>query len=43
MNEKEAKQIVENIMHADKVIHTQQLDQTWKPPSDPIFRQMTQS
>lgn len=40
MNEKEAKEIVEKIMNADKVIHTQQLDITWKPPSDPIFKQM---
>lgn len=43
MNEKEAKAIVEKIMHADKVIHTQQLDIPWKPPNDPIFRQMSQS
>jgi dynein regulatory complex protein 1 len=38
MNEKEAKEIVEKIINADKVIHTQQLDIQWKPPSDPIFR-----
>ena len=43
MNEKEAKAIVEKIMHADKVIHQQQLDITWKPPSDPIFRAMSQA
>lgn len=42
MNEKEAKEIVEKIMNADKVIHTQQLDIQWKPPSDPIFKQMGQ-
>lgn len=43
MNEKEAKEIVEKIINADKVIHTQQLDIQWKPPSDPIFRQMSLS
>lgn len=43
MNEKEAKAIVEKIIHADKVIHTQQLDIPWKPPADPYFKQMTQS
>lgn len=43
MNEKEAKAMVEKIIHADKVIHTQQLDIPWQPPTDPYFRQMTQS
>ncbi len=43
MNEKEARAIVEKIMHADKVIHTQQLDIPWKPPADQIFRKMTLS
>lgn len=43
MNEKEAKAIVQKIMHADKVIHMQQLDVAWQPPRDPIFRQMSAS
>jgi hypothetical protein len=38
MNKVEAISIVEKIMHADKVIHQQQLDMPWKPPTDPIFR-----
>jgi dynein regulatry complex protein 1 len=43
MNEKEAIEIVEKIMHADKVIFTQQLDLPWKPPTDPVFRNLTLS
>ncbi len=42
MNEKEAKAIVEKIIHADKVIHAQQLDIQWRPPTDMIFSQMSQ-
>lgn len=42
MNEKEAKAIVEKIIHADKVIHAQQLDIQWRPPTDMIFSQMIQ-
>lgn len=37
MNEQEAKTLVEKIMHADKVIHLQQLSIPWKPPSDAFF------
>lgn len=37
MNESEAKALVEKIMHADKVIHMQQLNITWRPPADPFF------
>jgi dynein regulatory complex protein 1 len=37
MNEQEAKAIVEKIIQADKVVHSQQLNIEWKPPSDPIF------
>jgi len=39
MNEQEAKAIVEKIIQADKVIHSQQLNIEWKPPTDPIFAQ----
>jgi len=38
MNHDEALNIVGKIMLADKVIHTQQLDVPWVPPSDPIFK-----
>jgi dynein regulatory complex protein 1 len=41
MNEREAKAIVEKIIHADKVIHTQQLDIPWQPPKDPVFRALS--
>ena len=37
MNEAEAKALVEKIMHADKVIHMQQLNIPWKPPTDNFF------
>lgn len=37
MNEKEAQELVEKIMHCDEVIHLQQLSVPWKRPSDPIF------
>jgi len=40
MNEKEAKAIVEKIIAADKVIHTQQLDIPWTPPTDDVFKKM---
>lgn len=43
MNEKEAKAIVEKIIQADKVIHTQQLDIPWVPPQDDYFKKMLQS
>lgn len=43
MNEKEAKAIVEKIIAADKVIHTQQLDIPWQPPTDDYFKKMLQS
>lgn len=37
MNSAEALALAEKIMHSDKVIHIQQLNIPWKPPSDPIF------
>jgi len=37
MNEQEAQALVEKIMHADKVIHEQQLSIPWKPPQSAIF------
>ena len=37
MNEVEAKALVEKIMHSDKVIHMQQLNISWKPPTDNFF------
>jgi len=37
MNEQEAKTLVEKIMHADKVIHFQQLNVPWRPPGDNFF------
>lgn len=43
MNDQEAKNLVEKIMHADKVIHLQQLSVPWKPPSDPIFSFLSES
>jgi len=39
MNEQEAKAIVEKIIQADKVVHSQQLNIEWKAPTDPIFAQ----
>jgi len=42
MNLAEAKAIVQKIMHADQVIHQQQLDIPWKPPSDAIFKAKSQ-
>lgn len=37
MNEKEAQELVEKIMHCDEVIHLQQLSVPWKRPTDQIF------
>lgn len=37
MNSAEALALAEKIMHADKVIHIQQLNIPWKAPNDPIF------
>lgn len=37
MNEKEAQELVEKIMHCDEVIHLQQLSVPWKRPTDGIF------
>lgn len=37
MNEMEAKELVKKIMHCDQVIHEQQLNVGWKPPSDKFF------
>lgn len=37
MNDREARTLVEKIMHADKVIHLQQLSVNWEPPRDQFF------
>jgi hypothetical protein len=37
MNEKEAQELVEKIMHCDEVIHLQQLSVPWKKPTEAIF------
>lgn len=37
MNELEANNLVEKIMHADKMIHLQQLSIKWEPPKDRFF------
>lgn len=37
MSESEARALVEKVMHADKVIHMQQLNIPWRPPSDVFF------
>lgn len=43
MNDQEARNLAEKIMHADKVIHLQQLSIAWKPPSDPFFSFLSES
>lgn len=43
MNDAEARSLAEKIMHADKVIHLQQLSIPWKPPSDPFFAFLSES
>jgi len=43
MNDQEARNLAEKIMHADKVIHLQQLSIAWKPPSDPFFAFLSES
>ena len=42
MNNAEATALAEKIMHADKVIHLQQLSIAWKAPSDAIFEFLKQ-
>ena len=42
MNNAEATALAEKIMHADKVIHLQQLSIAWRPPSDAIFEFLKQ-
>lgn len=37
MNEAEAKELVMKIVHCDQVIHEQQLNVPWKPPTDKAF------
>jgi hypothetical protein len=34
MNKAEAEEIAKKIMHCDQVIHEQQLNVPWKPPTD---------
>jgi hypothetical protein len=43
MNDQEARNLVEKIMHADKVIHLQQLSIKWNPPRDPFFSFLSES
>ena len=43
MNDNEARNLVEKIMHADKVIHLQQLSIKWEPPKDPFFSFLSES
>ena len=43
MNDQEARNLVEKIMHADKVIHLQQLSIKWEPPRDPFFAFLSES
>jgi len=43
MNDQEARNLVEKIMHADKVIHLQQLSIKWEPPRDPFFSFLSES
>ena len=43
MNDQEARNLVEKIMHADKVIHLQQLSIKWDPPRDPFFAFLSES
>lgn len=37
MNDMEARSLVEKIMHADRVIHVQQLQVNWEPPKGQFF------
>ena len=37
MNDMEARSLVEKIMHADRVIHIQQLQVNWEPPKGNFF------
>ena len=43
MNDREARALVEKIMHADKVIHLQQLSIKWEPPRDQFFAFLSES
>lgn len=43
MNDQEARNLVDKIMHADKVIHLQQLSIKWEPPKDTFFRWLSES
>ena len=43
MNDQEARNLVEKIMHADKVIHLQQLSIKWEPPRDQFFAFLSES
>ena len=43
MNDQEARNLVEKIMHADKVIHLQQLSIKWEPPRDQFFSFLSES
>ena len=43
MNDQEARNLVEKIMHADKVIHLQQLSIKWEPPRTEFFAFLSES
>ena len=43
MNDQEARNLVEKIMHADKVNHLQQLSIKWEPPRDQFFAFLSES
>ena len=43
MNDAEARELVHKIMHADKVIHLQQLSIPWQPPQEKFFAFLNES
>ncbi len=43
MHDQEARSLVQKIMHADRVIHVQQLQIDWEPPKDRFFQFLTES
>ena len=43
MHDQEARNLVQKIMHADRVIHVQQLQIDWEPPKEKFFQFLTES
>ena len=43
MHDAEARALVQKIMHADRVIHVQQLQIDWEPPKDSFFAFLTEA